>query len=260
MHLSPGLEAGGLVSEARHRVVGIWKDGLVIMAQETARRSLGPLYLEDQMKPPWKTFEQQLIEDGFEKKPLGLNLWADYYAGSRQPGHRGKMIRCFGLKALAIASGLAGDRREDAQSEALLELIRCADNWPDIMESDEDSFRKYVETSIRFHVLDWLRNDHVFGRPARRDREKKEKPMVRQAISDGEDGDGHVPMTYPDQTLDAADDLTPLSPRDKQIVRALQSGDTIEEIADANDRSEKTIRRWCKEIKISCPETAVSAS
>jgi len=194
---------------------------------------------------PWRTFRRKLIDDGFEEKPIALNLWADLYAGTRDPALRDRVIRGFGLQAIAIARALTRERehqRADAQSEALVKLILCVEEWPNRCE-EEGNFRRYAATSIRLHVQDWLKDDAVFRRPARREREKEAEAMLRHSLGDDDDG-GYEPAVNPPEI---AVEL-PLSPRSQRIFDLHLAGYTPGEIAEVVGRSEKAIRRDLKEI------------
>jgi hypothetical protein len=101
---------------------------------------------------------------------------ADRWAAVGDPADRTTLIELLALWVLTLVRSPL-HLLDDAESIGLVTLIECLDNWPN-KQRDVNDFMAYAAVCVRMRVQDYIDDETVFRRPARR---------TREAIKDGKD-------------------------------------------------------------------------
>jgi hypothetical protein len=107
---------------------------------------------------------------------------ADRWAAVGDPADRTALIERLALWVLTLVRSPL-HLLDDAESIGLVTLIECLDNWPN-KQRDVNDFMAYAAVCVRRRVQDYIDDDKVFRRPARRTRELRKdgrdfKPFAR---------------------------------------------------------------------------------
>lgn len=120
------------------------------------------------------------------------------------------------------------------------------------MTMEERQMRAWIRTVFRHAAIRWLR-EQAHQRPAQGVPWRGEEDQLwtensRLGYRSQEGLDAHIVIWM-------ADCMTRLTPRDQQILHALQHGWTQREIAKALPCDISTVRRAIRRIRIQCPRS-----